>query len=345
MSGNIATTAEEHTNIHAPLPEGCSTDAVLKDLQDEIRMIGKMKPHLSALAKLHKEKKSQIDQFVEWYTDKPWWGKLLTGGTVVSVTYTLGAFVGVAWLLTGLVTALYATVSSIIEEHASIMKKRGILFLDDIQKMEASIEASIQSFRLLEDQLNTVFQSLNTLHTQRSEGIDALEGNVDTLEGQNVSYALMIESLGNITEKLSQHQGNMALNEVELGMLSLELHNSLTEAKALCTKLSGLVSTVAEEMEDNQASPDAQPAQPVHMSKQVEEDLDAFDREIEALAEPGKKSNLNTTSSVSHADEDLNDIDEALHELQRADKASKEAHVTQVNQKQDGRVFTIPHLF
>jgi len=229
----------------SPLLEGHSNHALLHDLQAQVRIIGKMKPSLSALAELYQQRKSRIDQFVAWYSDKPLWGKLLAGGLVVSTSYTIGAFVGVAWLLTGLVTALYATAISIIEEHAELMRQRDTLFLDDIPKMEASLEASIESFRVLEDKLNTVFESLNTLSIKRSEGISEFEDNVDIMGGHNLRYTSLIQSLGETAERLSEHQAGVALDKTELDGLCTELQNRLQEAEAMALTLSGLVSTVA----------------------------------------------------------------------------------------------------
>jgi len=137
-----------------PLPEDCSHEVLLKDLKDQVRIVGKMKPSLSELAARYQQRKSRIDQFVEWYAHQPLWGKVLTGGLVVSTSYAIGAFAGVAWLLMGLVTALYAAAIVIIEEHADLMRQRDTLFLDDIPKMEATLQASIESFRVLEDKLN-----------------------------------------------------------------------------------------------------------------------------------------------------------------------------------------------
>jgi hypothetical protein len=279
-----------------PLLTGNTPEAVLKDLQAQVRIMSKMNPRLSELTKLYQARKSRIDQFVEWYTDAPWWGKLLEGGLVVSVAYTVGAFVGVAWLLTGLVTALYVVAISIMEEHAAMMKARNTSFMEDIQKMEASIAESMDSFRLLEGKLNAVFQSLVVLHDKRSEGITSFED-------KNLRYASIIDSLSEMTEKLSAHQGEIALTEVELKTLSEALKNNLHEAKALCEMLSTAVSSLEQPMD---------------------EDLpEEFVGDVE--------SEQANPSVVEQADKAINGFNQRLDKLRQARYASKNSDVTVSN--------------
>lgn len=296
-------------------PTSLPTNAVLNDLQAQVRIINEMQPRLSALTKLYQARKSRIDQFVEWYTDTPWWGKLLEGGLLVSTSYTLGAFVGVAWLLTALVTALYACAMSIMEEHAEMMKKRDTSFSEDIQSMEASIAASINSFRLLEDQLNTVFQSLNALQDKRSEGITSFEGKVDTMEEQNLRYASIIGALGNTAKKLAAHQGEVALTEVEIEMLAEELQNSLNEAKALCSVLSGVVSEVEQQV-----------------AKELQEEV------TEAVEVQDSSSSV-----VEQADKAVSNFNQRLAKLRQARKVSQEGGVTHVNSGEGSVVSSLLH--
>ena len=279
-----------------PLPTGNTPDAVLSDLKAQVRIIGDIQPRLSELTKLYQARKSRIDQFVEWYTDTPWWGKILKGGLVVSTAYTMGAFVGVAWLFTGLVTALYLTAISIMEEHAEMMKTRNTSFMEDIKKMEASIGESIQSFRLLEDQLNAVFQSLVVLHDKRSEGITSFED-------KNLRYGAIIESLSGMAEKLSAHQGEIALTEVELKTLSEELKNNIHKAKTLCEMLSMAVSSL-----DETIAVDVPEEPAVNVASQQ--------------ASP---------SVVEQADKTIRDAHQRLAKLRQARDASKNIDVTASN--------------
>ncbi|MDX2346461.1 MAG: hypothetical protein QNK11_06300 [Legionella sp.] len=321
---------KETTNniaVSKPFPDGCSKDALLRDLTKQTRIIGDIKPNLSVLAKRYQERKSRIDRFTEWYVSKPIWGKVLTGTLLVSGSYTIGVFIGVAWLLTGLVTALYGVAASIMEEHAEIIKKRDALFLEDIPKMEASIEASIHSFRLLEDQLNRVFQSLNTLHTQRAEGISTLEAHASTMEKQNLRYASVIDTLGETAKKLAEHQDGLALNKAELGKLCSELQSSLKETQAFSSTLSGLVSTVEQALKGHEAFKSE--VKVPSLSKQVETEFGEIDREIALLLHPDKTPKANTASPGKQIDEDLADIDQALAALKQA---SKESHLTKTGE-------------
>ena len=165
---------------------------------------------------------------------------------------------------------------------------------------------------------------------------------------QNLHYASLLESLGKTAEKLSKYQGDMVMSEEELRVLSLELQTSLDEAKLLSSTLSGLVSTVEQELNLNVApkSPDQPDAVEISsILEQVETGFSAIDREIELLLNPEKLPNVNVAVSVSQPDEDLSDIDQALQALQQADKVSKEAHVTQMSQSREKLVSSIPHLF
>lgn len=228
-------------------PEGSSKD-ILNDVQTQVYLIGEMKPRLSELTKHYQAQKSRIDQFVEWYSNNPLWGKVLAGGLVVSVSYTLAAFVGAAWVCAALITSLYAFAVYIMEEHAELIRVRNTSFADDIKAMEEEIGKSIDSFRLLESQLNAVFNSLGTLHEQRSEDITRFENEVGAVEFHNLRYKAIIDGLGKTAKKLEMHQGELSLTEVEVKELSIELKDSLQEAKSLCDLLSKTVSEVEQEI-------------------------------------------------------------------------------------------------
>lgn len=280
------------------LPTSSAPEALLKDLQAQVRIISDMQPRISELTKRYQARKSRIDQFVQWYTDTPWWGKLLEGGLVVSTAYTVGAFVGVAWLLTGLVIALYATAISIMEEHAAMMKARNTSFSEDIQKMEASIGESIESFRLLEGQLNAVFQCLVVLHDQHAEGITSLEG-------KNLRYDSIIESLGDVADKLSSHQNEAALTDVELKTISVALQNNLHEAKALCEVLSTAVSSVEQPTTEDLPEDATSEVVSQHVSpsleqadKAISECHQRFDK-LRQARDSGKKTEVKSSNKVS----------------------------------------------
>jgi len=186
------------------LPYHLHVDVLCHDLLAQGRNIDETKPSLSVLAALYQVRKSYIDQWIEWYADNPWWGKFLAASVVVSISYTVGALIGIGWLLTGLVTALYMAAIFILEEHAACIKQRDTLFLEDIPKMEALFKASMESFRVLEDKLRTVFQSLNTLNTQRSQGVSVFEDKNSTMEKHNVHYTSLINSLETTVKKFSE---------------------------------------------------------------------------------------------------------------------------------------------
>ena len=224
------------------LPPENRIDTVLKKLKRDTHIMSQMQPRLSELTRLYQARKSSIDQFVEWYADNPLWKKIMIGTAVVSASYTVGFLIGMTWFLTGLITGLYVTAISIMEEHAEMMRQRDTSFADDIKKMEATIAESINAFRLLEEQLNDVFTSLGTLHEQRSEDITRLKGEVDTIEAQNLRYVSIIEALEESSRKLEASQGEVSLTEAEIKALSAEFQHSLQEAKSLCDVLSNVVS-------------------------------------------------------------------------------------------------------
>jgi len=213
-------------------------ETVLKKLKRDTHVMSKMQPRLSELTRLYQARKSRIDQLVEWYVDNPWWAKLVAGAAVVSVSY----MIGMTWIVTFFLSSLYALATSIMEEHAEMMRQRDTSFADDIKKMEDSIEESINAFRSLEEQFNDVFNSLATQHEQRSENITRLESEVDAIEAHNLRYASVIEALGETAKKLEAHEGEVSLNEVEIKSLSAEFQHSLQEAKSLCDVLSRAVS-------------------------------------------------------------------------------------------------------
>jgi|GEM_PF-1955068 len=330
------------------LLEGNAQEVLLHDLQAQVRIIGKMKPSLSELAALYHQRKSRIDQFVAWYANQPLWGKVFAGGVVVSASYTLGAFMGVAWVLTSLVTALYAVAILIIEEHAELMKQRDTLFLDDIPKMEALLEASIESFRVLEDKLTAVFQSLIDLSTKRAEGISEFEENVDVMSGHNLRYESLIEALGETAKRLLAHQEGVALDEVELNGLCSELQHRLQEAEVLTSTLSGLVSTVEQELAHNMTSELLDPQDEVHapaISHEAAVHFSKIDRELELLRNPNKAMNTSNTAPVHQNDEDFANFDQAMQALLRADNVSKGCHQSRQDKSSGGYTFVVPSLF
>jgi len=331
-----------------PLPEGCSREELLQDLKDQVRIIGKMKPSLSELAARYQQRKSRIDQFVEWYANQPLWGKVLAGGLVVSTSYMIGAFAGVAWLLMGLVTALYAAAIVIIEEHAELMRQRDTLFLDDIPKMEATLQASIESFRVLEDKLNTVFQSLNQLSIQRAEGLSKFEAGVDLMGGHNFQYTTLIQSLGETAARLSAHQEGVTLDKAELDGLCTELQKRLQEAETLTSTLSGLVSTAEQELNNHASSESLDHQGKVEapsISPQVAAHLSEIDDVIALHRKTHQPNEDRYAAMVQRADERLDGFDRALQELLRADNASKSRHQTRSEKGSGGIVLTIPSLF
>ena len=307
-----------------------SKDSVRKDLKEQARAVRKMKPRLSALARLYKERKSTIDQFVEWYGNKTWWEKTLAGGFVLSSSYMVGVFMGAALVVSFLITSLYAIATSLMEDHAEVMKKRDDLFLVEIQEMEALIEERINAFRLLETQLKAVFASLDAMHNKRSENIAAFEENIDTVESHNLRYASVIDSLKNTAEKLSRHEGDVALNEVEIELLYSDLKSNIHESQTLASTLSGLVSEVEKELKSSPKPKEGNHQDDVEapsIAAQVEADFGDIDREMEALFDPCAKA----ASSSSESEDEFDDIDQALAGLRRkgSDVASASIKVSQ----------------
>tara|TARA_R110002126_G_scaffold247974_1_gene390834 strand:- start:10886 stop:11938 length:1053 start_codon:yes stop_codon:yes gene_type:complete len=346
---NVELNSPHERHIQEDVPERSANDALLYDLQAQVRIIGGMSPSLSALAELYQQRKSRIDQFAEWYSNKSHGEKLWLGGTVVSVSYLVGAFIGVAWLLTGLVTALYATATAIIEEHAELVRQRDTLFLDDIPKMEASLKTSIESFCVLGRKITMVFKSLNELTMTRSEGIFELKENVGVMRGHNLRYTSLIEALGEVAEKLSAHQNGVALDKAELDGMCTELQNRLQEAEALTSTLTGLVTTVEQELKTHVSSESlglqGGDVEAPSISDKTAAHFTEIDREIELHRNPNKVASTSHTVSVSHADEDFSDFDQALKEIQRADSVSKACHQSRSEKNSGGYAFAFPSLF
>jgi hypothetical protein len=240
-----------------PLSDDGSFNDVEHDLEaqlkaiDEIKpskIMGDMKPSISELATLYQEKKSRIDRLVEWYSNKSWSDKLWLGGAVASTSFVVGSLLGMTWLLTGLITGLYATAISMIEEHAKNTRNRDAFTGDGAEKIEALIEGHIKSFQALEEQLNTVFQSLSEQHTERAEGISTLEAHVDDVGEYNQRYASVVLLLEATSKKLLEHQEGVALTETELHALYTEIQRSFEQVNAFSVTLSEVVASVEQEM-------------------------------------------------------------------------------------------------
>lgn len=314
-------------------PEVASRNSVRKNMKEQAEAVKKMKPKLSRLAEFYLARKSTIDQFVAWYSNKTWWEKTLAGGFVLSSSYVVGAFMGAALVVSFLVTAMYAVATSIMEEHAEIMTKRDKLFLSEIQEIEALIEERINAFRLLEAQLKKVFESLDELHTKRSEGISTFEEKVSAMGGHNEKYASAIDALKKTAEKLSSREDDIALDEAEIERLYGDLKNTLHESEGLASTLSGLVSDVEQELKGSaKAKKDnhRDDAESPSVAAQVEASFDDIDREMEALFTPCAKTSLSSNES----DDDFDGIDQEIAKLRR-----KNVEVTSTKNNQGvGRV-------
>ena len=231
----------------------------------------------------------------------------------------VGVFMGAALLTSFLITSLYASATSLMEDHAEVMKKRDDLFLVEIQEMEALIEDRINAFRLLETQLKAVFESLDAMHEKRSENIATFEENIDAVESHNSRYASVIDSLKKTAEKLSKHEGDVALNVVEIEQLYLDLKSTLNESQTLASTLSGLVSEVEQELKGS-SKPKAENHQndveAPSVSAQVEADFSGIDREMEALFEPC------VASSSSESDDEFDSIEQEIESLREGSKVA-----------------------
>lgn len=346
LNTSIRETRSEE-DVTPPLLEGGSSDALLHDLQAQVRIIGKMKPSLSELAARYQERKSRIDQFVEWYSNQPLWGKVLSGGLVVSTSYAIGVFAGVAWILAGLVTALYAAAIAIIEEHAELMRQRDTLFSEDIPQMEALLKASIESFRVLGGKLRAVFQLLNDLSSKRSDGISEFKENTNVMGGNNLHYIELTDALGKIAEKLSAHQNGVALDKAELDGLCTELQIRLQEAEAFTSTLSGLVSEVEQEIKENSTSESlgiqGDIEAPV-ISPQVAAHLTEIDHVIAQHRKNYQLDEDHHIHLVQDAGERLEGFERAFQGLLQADNASKARHQARSDKGPGGIVLTIPSL-
>jgi len=230
-------------------------EAQLKAMNDikPSKIMGDMKPSISELAKLYQEKKSRIDRFVEWYSNKPWLDKLWLGGAVASASFVVGSLLGITWILTGLITGLYATAISIVEEHAKITRNRDAFTGEGAEKIEALIDGHVQSFQALEAQLKTVFESLGEQQIQRAEGISTLAGHVDNVGEYNQRYASVVLLLESTSKKLSEHQEGLALTEAELHALYAEIQRSFECVHAFSATLSEVVSSVEQELKQDTA--------------------------------------------------------------------------------------------
>ena len=293
-----------------PLAEGSPSDDAVNDLEAQLRAIGEikpskiigdMKPSISDLAKLYQEKKSRIDRFVEWYSNRSLSEKILLGGAVVATSYVVGSFLGIAWLLTGLVTGLYVTAIAIIEEHGKIMRNRDAFTGEGAQKIEALIEEHIKSFQALEGQIDTVFQSLSEQHVKRAEGISVLEDNVDRVGEYNQRYASVVELLENTSKKLLEHQEGVALTESELHALYAEIQRSFERVNEFSLTLSDAVSSVEQAMKGDVA--------------------------IESTDEQARDASVDAT--IAQSKQTIDDCHQELKSLRQAANARREAYVAQ----------------
>jgi hypothetical protein len=285
-------------------------DDAAHDLEAQLRTIGEtkpseimgdMKPSISELAKLYQERKSRIDRYVEWYSKQSMADKAWMGGLVASISFVVGAWLGAAWAFSSLITGLYAAAVSIIEEHANLTKNRDAFTGEGAQKVEALIDKHVKSFKALEEKLHTLFQSVSEQHTERAEGISILEGNVDTLEGHNLRYTAVIDSLENVAKQFLEHQTGVALTEVELDKLSTEFQLSMDNAKKLCSTLSSLVSSVEQERQHNV----------VEESQDETDDTPSFN------------------ATIARSNEVRSKAGQTLSKLREAAKARKEANAAQ----------------
>ena len=166
--------------------------------------------------------------------------------------------------------------------------------------------------------------------------------------GHNLRYASLIEALGETAEKLSAHQNGVALDKAELEGLCAQLQNRLQEAETLTSTLSGMVSTIEQELQenrepkslDNQVDIDA----PV-ISPKVAAHLSEIDHVIAQHRDTHKLEETNYTDLIYLADERLEGFDRAIQALFRDDNASKVRHQARTDKGPGGIVITMPALF
>jgi len=257
-------------------------------LHEKIHVMEKVQPRLRELTQHYQMKKSHFDKFAVWYCEHPWWEKFITGGLVLSVSYTVGSLLGMGLFLSVIITGLYMMATSIMEEHVDTMKQNERLFLD-LQESKLLMEESFKSFCLLEEKFNAVFESLSSLHTQRSENISEFEAKLEY-------YVKIIESLDELSKNLLAQQDAMAVDEAEIKKMYADLKDGLDGVSTLHTTLAELVVKLEEELntqkENNKEAPKAE-AQPnpkaeneaVRAGKEAQDDFDDFDREFALFRE------------------------------------------------------------
>ena len=275
------------------------------------KIMGDMKPSISELAKLYQERKSRIDRYVEWYSRQSMADKAWMGGLVASASFVVGSLLGSAWVITGLITGLYATAISIIEEHATLTRNRDAFTGEGAQKVEALIEGHIKSFKDLEGQIKTIVQSLSEQHAERAEKRSIYKDHVDNVGEYNQRYASVVELLENTSKKLLEHQEGVALTEIEIHNLYAEIQCSFERVNEFSLTLSDAVSSVEQEMtcdvvteSPNEKNRDALVDVVMAESKAVVDDWDQESDRMKQASKARKEAKAKRKASESQMSQD-----------------------------------------
>ena len=140
----------------------------------------------------------------------------------------------------------------------------------------------------------------------------------------------------------------MTLDKAELDGLCTALQNRLQEAETLTSTLSGLVSTVEQELQENitPESLDIQSEVEEHaISPQVAAHLSEIDDVIALHRKSHQPYEDRHAALIQRADERLEGFEQAFQELLRADNTSKARNQARSDKGPGGIVLTMPSLF
>lgn len=198
LAGEIASTVAQKT------AETLITNAKsqLNHLFEQKNQFIEMKSSLDGLIQRYNLNNSYLNQAAFWYGNKSWFNKFGTGALFVAASALIGAVIQLSALFTVLALTLHYAVTFILKNHYEATASQQLMLAEDINKIEARVNVSINAFNKAQIELKQTLKLLSQHNIDMAENAAALETQITTLNEQNSQFKDAIAQLEQLTNSL-----------------------------------------------------------------------------------------------------------------------------------------------
>ncbi|WP_347252446.1 hypothetical protein [Legionella sp.] len=202
--------------------------------------------------------RSHFSRFADWYAKHPWWQKMLWGiifiggiGLSTVALYLLAA-ISVATLVgvIALTTAFYLSATALLTNHKAMEVKRFEAMTTEVKRIEAELQATIQSFQLIEERLASLLVELNEQHSLLDEYAEVLEGQISQLNQELSAAKAVIAKLNEVVDTLQNDTANQKKIEqaltAQLQTLQEAILTDTAQVVEIAHQLNGNTSALSE---------------------------------------------------------------------------------------------------